>query len=220
MVIAADAGFDHAAALGLHVDMAVGDFDSIKSALPAKQHATRLPAEKDDSDTLAALKLGWRRGAREFHIFGGLGGRIDHAIANIQLLAMLAHHGCAGYLYGDDVVVTAICDARLDLSADPDDEGRIVSVFSHCDTALDVNERGMKYTLHHATLDNRTVRGLSNELLGENASIDVHDGTLIVTFPSRLDTPTVMRYESHDSPLEDVEYAVTPALVRREPRTA
>ena len=62
---------------------------------------------------LSALKVGWSAGCREFHVYGGLGGRIDHTISGIQLMALLARHGASGYLYGDGLIVTAITDGSF-----------------------------------------------------------------------------------------------------------
>ncbi|MER8207573.1 hypothetical protein, partial [Acinetobacter baumannii] len=76
----------------------------------------------------SALKVGWSAGCREFHVYGGLGGRIDHTISGIQLMALLARHGASGYLYGDGLIVTAITDGRLSFPAHPvPEDGRMVS---------------------------------------------------------------------------------------------
>jgi thiamine pyrophosphokinase len=74
LVIAADAGLDHARAEGVSADIVIGDFDSVQGSVPDDDRTLRLPALKDDPDMLSALKVGWNRGAREFHILGGLGG--------------------------------------------------------------------------------------------------------------------------------------------------
>lgn len=88
-VIAADGGLDHARALDVTPDVVVGDFDSITGKRPTPDERTvELPPEKDDPDLLSALKIGWFHGARLFHIYGALGGRIDHTISNIQLMAL------------------------------------------------------------------------------------------------------------------------------------
>ena len=90
-VVAADGGLDHARAFGIDADFVVGDFDSITGDRPTQNDRTiALPSEKDDPDLLSALKIGWLRGARTFHIYGALGGRIDHTISNIQLMATVA----------------------------------------------------------------------------------------------------------------------------------
>lgn len=83
-IVAADGGLDHVRGLGLTADVVIGDFDSLTGRRPADGERTiALPAEKDDPDMLSALKIGWSHGCRTFHIHGGLGGRIDHTIANI-----------------------------------------------------------------------------------------------------------------------------------------
>ena len=100
-VVAADGGLDHTRELGIVPDVVVGDFDSLEGRPPRTDVRTiALPALKDDPDMLSALKVGWSAGCREFHVYGGLGGRIDHTISGIQLMALLARHGASGYLYG------------------------------------------------------------------------------------------------------------------------
>ena len=140
-VVAADGGLDHVRAFGIDADFVVGDFDSITGGRPTQNdHTIALPSEKDDPDLLSALKIGWLRGARTFHIYGALGGRIDHTISNIQLMALLADRGATGYLHGDGSIVTAICDGALDFPADDAVAGRMVSVFSHSDISTGVSE--------------------------------------------------------------------------------
>ena len=95
LAIAADGGLDHMRAMGLSPDFVIGDFDSLSGDVPDGDRSVRLPPQKDDPDLLSALKVGWSRGAREFHIYGALGGRIDHTIANMQLMALLASHGAS-----------------------------------------------------------------------------------------------------------------------------
>ena len=72
-VVAADGGLDHVRAFGIDADFVVGDFDSITGDRPTQNDRTiALPSEKDDPDLLSALKIGWLRGARTFHIYGEL----------------------------------------------------------------------------------------------------------------------------------------------------
>lgn len=213
LTIAADGGWDHACRLRLHVDELIGDFDSISMALPTDAHITRLPAEKDDPDLLSALKVGWARGAREFHIFGGLGGRTDHTIANVQLMTRLAHCGGIGFLYGDGQVVTAICNGSLAFPASKVGAGRMVSVFAHSSVAHDVNEHGLKYRLHHADMLNDSVQGLSNEFLDNMpSSIDVHEGTLVITFPVDMPLPQVSWFVQPSEDLGAIDTSIASSL--------
>lgn len=168
-------------------DVVVGDFDSLTGERPTQgEHTIALPPEKDDPDLLSALKIGWSHHARLFHIYGALGGRIDHTISNIQLMALLAQHGAVGFLHGNGSIVTAICDGALDFGENNVEPGRMVSVFSHSDTSLGVSERGLKYEIDDMTMTSTHVNGVSNEFLnGAAAHIGVEHGTLVVTFPRR-----------------------------------
>lgn len=214
-VVAADGGLDHARALGIRADAVIGDFDSISGPVPEQSGTIRLPEEKDDPDLLSALKVGWAQGARTFHIYGALGGRVDHSIANIQILARLAAHGGIGYLFGDGTIVTAISDGSLSFSSDAATRGagRMVSVFSHSDQSTDVTERGLKYRLEHATMLNDTVQGVSNEFLTATpAVVSVGSGTLVVTFPIEAGLPHVERLHAFSGDLGALSTAVSTAL--------
>ena len=188
-VIAADGGLDHAGPLGITPDEVIGDFDSVADEsleYVRGDGVMRLPSEKDDTDMLAAVKLGWSRGLRRFHIFGGLGGRLDHTLANMQMLARISRHGGIGFLYGDGFVATAITDATLSFPAwnPPEGAGRMVSVLAHSDVARHVSIRGLKYEIDDAQLRNTRALGVSNEFLDSaDAVIAVADGTLAVTYP-------------------------------------
>lgn len=213
-IVAADGGLDHVRGLGLTADVVIGDFDSLTGRRPSDGERTiALPAEKDDPDMLSALKIGWSHGCRTFHIHGGLGGRIDHTIANIQLMALVSRHGGIGFLHGDGTVVTAITDGELRFPANDVAPGRMVSVFSLSDEARDVNEPGLKYQLRHATMTNTRVNGVSNEFLqGVPSAINVHHGTLIVTFPAEAPMPEVVRFHGFAGDLGSLDTAVSPVL--------
>ncbi|EFA23795.1 thiamine diphosphokinase [Bifidobacterium gallicum DSM 20093 = LMG 11596] len=218
VLIAADGGLDHARGFGLEPDYCVGDRDSSTArALADTTHMVVLPPEKDDPDLLSALKFAWSQGLRTFHIYGALGGRIDHTISALQTVALVAEHGGAAILHGDGQMVTAICDGMLKFSPWHAPEGRgeapYVSVFAHSDVARGINETGLKYGLDDATMHNTNVNGLSNEFVdGQAAAIDVHDGTLIVTYPLGAATPQRELYREFTGDLGELSFEVTSAL--------
>lgn len=213
-VVAADGGLDHTRALGIDADVIVGDLDSLNGRMPRTgDHTIALPPEKDDPDMLSALKIGWSYGARTFHIYGALGGRVDHTISNIQLAALLAQRGGTGFLHGDGTIITAICDGELAFPENRVRPGRMVSVFSHSDISTGVNETGLKYELTDATMSSIRVNGVSNEFLhGNPASIAVAHGTLIVTFPVEAPIPVVTRRHSFTGDLGALDTSVSSAL--------
>lgn len=222
-IIAADGGLDHTRALGITPDVVVGDFDSLEGKRPslesdasgAGMRTVVLPPLKDDPDMLSALKIGWASGCREFRIWGGLGGRVDHTLSNIQLMGLLAQHGASGYLFGNGTVVTSICDGELTFAAHPvREDGRMVSVFSLSDVSLDVNEPGLKYELEHGTLTNTVVQGVSNEFRDNiPAAVSVAQGTLIVTFPGEVALPHVRRFHNFTGDIGTLDTEVSALLV-------
>lgn len=114
LVIAADAGYLLCQRLAIAPDLVLGDFDSMPE--PKGVPVRRVPAEKDDTDAMLALKTGLEAGRKEFYLYGFTGGkRLDHTLANLQSLLFLRRAGARGFLYGDDFVWTAIENEALTL---------------------------------------------------------------------------------------------------------
>ena len=179
LVIAADARRECLPDDMFPADLAIGDFDSLKS-VPKHLHTIILNPEKDDTDMLAALREGIKAGYENFHIYCGTGGRIDHTLANIQTLAWLSENGMRGLLFDQDNIITAITDGTLCFEKVSDG---YLSVFSHTTKAVGVYLRGLKYELNDAVLTNTFPLGTSNEFIGKESSISVREGTLVVVFP-------------------------------------
>ncbi len=175
-VLAADGGYRHCLAAGLTPDLLLGDFDSLDD-LPPELEAKKFPVEKDDTDTMLAIKLGLELGHRVFHLYGGTGGRMDHTLANLQALAYLAQAGARGYLYDARYVFTAIQNDRLFLPARK--EG-IFSVFCLGAEARGVSISGAQYPLRGAPLSPFFPLGVSNHFQGQTVEISVEDGCLLI----------------------------------------
>ena len=176
LVIAADGGWSHLKELGLTADIVVGDFDSL-GYVPSHPNCVTLPTEKDDTDMLSAVRLALGRGYRHFVLLGGLGGRLDHTLANLQVLSFIARQGGRGELWGEGQRCTAVTDGTLTLPARA--EG-YVSVFAQGGDARGVTLEGLKYTLEGADLTCAFPIGVSNEFVGEAPRITVEQGTLLV----------------------------------------
>lgn len=179
-VIAVDAGFASLQELGREPDMALGDFDSL-GYVPKARRVSRFPAHKDKSDLELALERAARREFDSIVVYGALGGRLDHTIANLQLMARFAEAGADVTAIGlNEAVHFVVGPDVYDL---PLLESGTVSVFAMTPEATGVIERGLEYTLDDVTLNNRTTWGLSNELIGEEAVVAVESGTLVVFHP-------------------------------------
>lgn len=181
LCIAADGGYSYLTSLGITPDICVGDFDSL-GFQPVHPNIVRLKKEKDDTDMFEAIKLGIERGYREFRLWGGTGGRIEHTAANMQHIAYLAARGLRGYLIGENSVMTAILDSSIAFDAGA---SGYISVFSHSDTSTGVYERGLKYSLSNATLTSDFPLGVSNEFTGQPSEISVERGILMICVTSK-----------------------------------
>ena len=179
-LIAADGGYAYAVEAGWTPDLLLGDFDSL-GYVPEGVEVLVFPPEKDASDMELALGEAMVRGADAVEVYGALGGRLDHTLANLQLLASFAERGLTVTAVGErESVVFLVGPGELCLDAAG---AGIVSVFSLTDVSTGVVEEGLKYGLDGVALTNRTSWGLSNELVGTPARIALESGTLAVFLP-------------------------------------
>lgn len=180
LVIAADRGFKNAEKFGINPDIVLGDFDSLE-IIPNHENLIKLPREKDDTDTAYAVKLALECGVKRIFILGGMGGRLDHTFANIELLSYTASKGARAFLLDGGEVLTVLKNETVTVHGKPSET---VSVFSLSDKSIGVCERGFKYTLTDAELDRRFPLGVSNEFSRCKGEIEVQDGELLVIFQS------------------------------------
>ena len=176
-VIAADGGYQILLERGVTMDLVVGDFDSI-GFRPDHPNVVDLPVEKDDTDMMAAIRLGRERGFRSFCLYGGTGGRADHTLANLQSLLYLRRRGARGYMYDDDFLWTVMENESLTIQRTV--EWGLFSAFSLGDRAEGIDETGFQYPLENAVLTAEFPLGVSNHILEPEATIRVRRGALAV----------------------------------------
>lgn len=174
-IIAADGGLVHTRALGLEPDEIIGDFDSL-GFVP--QDARVFPVEKDDTDSMLAVRRGLELGYRVFLIYGAMDGkRLDHTVANFQTLQFLADHGAYGWLVGRDYLALTLKSGTLSF---PEGTTGDISVFCLGPDAGGVTLRGLYYPLENGVLTSGFPLGVSNHFTGSAASVTVKDGSLLV----------------------------------------
>lgn len=196
-VIAADGGARHADRLGLVIDRWVGDGDSIAAGALERLRTAGIrvevaPRDKDESDTELAIDAAIADGAAGIVILGAFGGpRIDHAIANLSLLAHPA--------IGRRPVILLDASARIRLVQAPGDDGEpvvcplpgrigdIVTLIPFGGDVAGVRTDGLRYPLLDESLRIGPARGLSNVRLAADASIVVRRGRLLV-----IETPVTL----------------------------
>ena len=186
-VIAADGGLRHAQALGLQPDETIGDFDSL-GYVP--EHGVVHPVEKDDTDTMLAVRRGLELGYRRFVLYGGMDGkRLDHTVANFQTLGFLAEHGAVGFLVGRDYVSCAVKNGTVRFSAGAEGD---FSLFCLGPDARDVTIRGLYYEAEHITLTSFFPLGVSNHFTGREASVTVKEGTILALWERKTSLPELV----------------------------
>lgn len=175
LVIAADGGYRHQKKHNIRPALIVGDFDSL-GVPPEGIETIRHPVRKNDTDMILAVKIGFERGYRQFVLSGGMGGRLEHTVANLQTLIYIAKNGGNGVLEGEKQKITAITNSKYFFPGSP--RGGI-SVFAD-GVAEGVTETGLLYPLQNAIVRSSFPIGVSNEFTGVPASVEVRNGTLLI----------------------------------------
>ena len=174
LILCADAGYALAKGLGLKPDAVIGDFDS--GDAPAEGNILTYPVMKDDTDTILCARYALEMGITDFLIVGGLGGRLDHTLANLQTLGWLAAQGVRAELCDGKVRVWALHEDSMRIPRTP---GKL-SLFALDGVCEGVWSRGVKYPLNDWTLTPLFPLGMGNDFTEDEAEIGVGKGTLLV----------------------------------------
>lgn len=176
-VICADSGYDIAAMCNITPNLLIGDFDSI-SVVPDDVEKITLPIEKDITDSVAAFNEGIRRGYKSFLLLGGTGGRFEHTISNISLMADASKNGITFEIVDEKHIFRCVTNSSVIIKGKPNQQ---ISVFAYGDNAIGVTEKGFHYPLENYTLSPfNGALGTSNDITGEYGEISVKSGTLLI----------------------------------------
>lgn len=171
-----DSGLSHQEALGIEPHLIVGDFDSHPNP-QLEVETIALPQEKDDTDTVFAVKEALRRGFDDFLLLGVAGGRLDHTLGNVSILLMLHRMGKRAVLVDNysEMEIVSKGPAYIDGSFS------FFSLLNISGTAKGVTVEGAKFPLHDAEIDCTYQYGVSNEVLGADcARVSVEAGELLL----------------------------------------
>ena len=176
-VIAADSG----AELGLRVDLAVGDFDSISAETLARiPQVERHPAEKDASDLELALTAALRLDPERILVVGGSGRRLDHLLGELLLLGADAYAAVQVDAQLGPAAIHVVRGERK-LRGDP---GELISLFALFGAACGVRTEGLRYPLVGERLEPGSTRGLSNLFVEHEAEVSLETGVLLAVRPT------------------------------------
>ena len=185
--IAADSGADLALAVGLEVDVVIGDLDSISEAglervREAGAEVRSFPSEKDATDLELAIALAHEQTIDRLIIIGLAGGRLDHELANIGALAAAARRGVeVDGLIGSARL--AVVQGRRSLEGAL---GETLSLLPVLGRVAEVTTTGLEYELRAEPLEAGSARGMSNRFIAREATIQVGGGILIAVQPFAL----------------------------------
>lgn len=175
-LIYCDGGLKHLEKLKILPNLIIGDFDSFKN--PNLDIETIvLPREKDDTDTMAAVKEGIERGYKDFLLLGVIGERLDHSLANVSILLYLDSLNLKGKII-DDYSEMLLISKKEELVSDEFSYFSLINILSN---AKGVNVIDAKYPLIDATLPTTYQYSVSNEVLPNKVSkISLKEGTLLL----------------------------------------
>ncbi|MCQ2550586.1 MAG: thiamine diphosphokinase [Clostridia bacterium] len=174
-VICADAGYLVAKDLGLKPDTLIGDFDSMDA--PDDLDAIVLPKEKDLTDSEAAFDWAVRHGFTAITMIGGLGGRFDHTMGNIGLLAKYTKAKInVNIIDGQNKVYML----RPGIHQIKKDGYKYLGLLSYDTATKGITLEGVKYPVKNEILSNDTTYGVSNEITKDEAKLSFTQGMLLV----------------------------------------
>ena len=176
-VIACDRGYEHACRENIVPNLLMGDFDSYPGALPEAIPVERFKKEKDDTDTMLAIRYALEHGYESVRICCGIGGaRLDHLYANFQSLAFAVKAGLEAEMWDERTYVRALRPGSYTL---PKREGWSLSLFSLTERCEGINLTGSKYELEKGCLEYSFPLGVSNEFFSD-VLLSFDSGMLLV----------------------------------------
>ncbi len=179
-IICADRGYVLAIQEGIEPDLLVGDFDSLNKPLydlPIKCRIIQAACEKNETDTLLCLQYGIEAGYTSFVLAGGIGGRLDHTMANVQVLVYALYHGVDLWMVDKCNRISAMGPGEKRI---PRTEGFKLSVLAYAAKCEGVTLKNVKYPLENAILTSDFPLGISNEFAGPEAVITLKHGCLLI----------------------------------------
>lgn len=188
-IIAVDSGLAYAEKLNVNLSYLVGDFDSVPKEVLDKYYQMaeidgypiikKFNPEKDLTDTQIAIELAISLDAEELTILGATGTRIDHLLANIQLLSITQKKNISAFIIDEHNKIYLLDHSTTIMKENL--FGPFISLLPYTEVVKEVTLRGFKYPLQNRDIHIGTSLGISNEVTAEQAEIIFQSGILIVT---------------------------------------
>ena len=180
-IICADGGTRHAIALNIQPHLIIGDMDSADEEQIQRFQSANVPMEryshdKNETDLELAIQRAIALETRQILVVGALGGRLDQTLGNIALLSDMQHPSL-DIRMDDGVEEVFLCRDRAQIHGT---RGDLVSLIPWQGAVTGIRTENLRWLLSDETLYPDKTRGLSNEMLGETASVSITSGLLLI----------------------------------------
>lgn len=181
-IICADGGANHAYGMEIMPNYIIGDLDSIDKDIIDyyKKDGVKFeqfPSKKNETDSELCIYLAKQLQTEELHLIGALGGRIDHTIANINLLYYIRSMNIIPKIISEDEEIYIAINEEIIVEGQ---KGNTVSVIPIKGDAKGVTLHNLEYPLNDYCMEFSVPLGISNVMLDSNCRIGVIEGNLIV----------------------------------------
>jgi thiamine pyrophosphokinase len=181
ILIACDSGLNYVHRAGLLPDVILGDFDSVDEAVLSyyKERVgdiTTYPVKKDNTDTELGIFAAEQRGCDEIVLLGATGTRLDHTLANVQLLYPLLKKGIRARLVDEHNIVELVDDRFVTENK----KGSYISLLPFTMSVCGITTKGLEYSLDDADIEPGTSLTVSNVITDDIAVITVRKGVLLI----------------------------------------
>ena len=182
LIIAVDGGANHLYKMGIMPNYILGDLDSIDEEIRKYYESSevvfkKFPTKKDETDAELAVWLVEEEGLLGIDIYGALGGRIDHELANIQLLYYILERGMYPRIISENEEIYILKNDEMNLKGNIGDNVSIIPIMGD---ARGITLANMEYSVEELDLKYSITRGISNVMEAEEAFINVRDGCMLV----------------------------------------
>lgn len=181
-IICADGGANHAYNMGIIPHYIIGDLDSVKEDI-VKYYENlnvkfeKFPTKKNETDTELCIYLASKLKANEIHFIGALGNRIDHMIANINLLYYIRLQNIVPKIISEKEEIYIALNEEIIINGK---KGDTISIIPINGDANSVNLSNLEYPLKNYNMKFYLPLGISNVMLEEKCKVEVNDGSLLI----------------------------------------
>ena len=179
-IICSDGGANHAYNMNIVPNYIIGDLDSVNENImegPKKPVVLQFQPEKDETDTELCIELSDKLKAKEIHLMGALGGRIDHTIANVNLLYYIRKRGIIPKIVSEKEEIYIAMDEEITIDGEI---GDIISILPIKNDAKGVTLKNLEYPLENYDMKFSRPLGISNVMTDINCNIKVKEGSIII----------------------------------------